>query len=190
MLPLTDQWLADAAPTVLRQLDELQRMRWPAQDEPPARDLDPGPCSAAMFQLLKALRMVTEAALSDDASEQDLLLRGANAAAQYAAGHTRDGRAQLLDVDALAAAEDSRRVSDSADIAIIDSAVLSMGLPTGRVVQVAVQVDDATGRASWSSDEIALAPIGPRRQQDITDLLRELGTVIVGAVPEAERDPS
>jgi hypothetical protein len=62
-----------------------------------------------------------------------------------------------------------------------------MGLPTGRVVQVAIPVDTA-GRASWSSDDVALAPIGSRRQQDITDLLRKLGTVIVRAVPEPERN--
>jgi hypothetical protein len=65
-----------------------------------------------------------------------------------------------------------------------------VSVPNGRPARIQISIDPTTGRTTWSSPDIDLAPIGGRRQLDLTVGLRLLAETITGALPTSAPTPS
>jgi len=152
----------------------------------------PTAMAGSLWQLAKALHFLVDALDTDSAQAQAPILTGASDALDHAAGDLRQARADLSHLQDLAAEEHEQRMA-SVDIepeAIANSADLEVSLPDafGTPARIQIRVDASTGRASWSTPDVELDPIGGRRQLDLTTALRMLAETITGALPASAFD--
>lgn len=113
-------------------------------------------------------------------------------ALERTAGDLRQARAELSHLQELAAEELEEQMAsvDLGSEAIANSADLELSLPSGFAapVRIHIRIDAETGRASWSTPDVGLDPIGGRRQLALTAALRVLAETVTGALPASAFD--
>jgi len=183
--PLHDDRLQAALPA-LRAMDE--RM---GQALLPSVTVEtPTALAHSLWQIAKALHFALDALDANSAESQAPILTGAGDALDQAAGDLRQARADLRHLQDLAAEEHEQQMAsvDIASEAIANSGDVQVSLPNGRPARIQIGIDASTGRASWSSPDVELPPIGGRRQLDLTAGLRTLAETITGALPASAFD--
>jgi hypothetical protein len=178
--PLHDEHLQAALPA-LQALDErLAQVLLPS-----IMAGAPTALAGGFWQLAKGLHFLVEVLEADTESGQASHLGGAGEALDSAAGDLRQARADLMHLQDLAAEELEQRMNsvELESDAIANAADLEVSLPHGRPARIQISIDHSTGRAAWSSPDVDLAPIGGRRQLDLTAGLRMLAETITYALP-------
>jgi hypothetical protein len=178
--PLSDDRLHAVLP-VLQALDE----RLGQALLPSLTVTTPTAVAGSLWQIAKALHGMVEVLDASSGEQQASALTGVSDALEQAAGDVRQVRADLLHLQDLAAEELTQQVTDM-DLgcdAIADGAYLAVALPNGTSARIQIDIDLTTGRASWSSEDVDLAPVGGRRQLDLAAGLRSLAQIVTGALP-------
>jgi hypothetical protein len=183
--PAQDEHLQAALPA-LRAIDErLAQVLLPSITVP-----TPTVLADSFWQIAKALHFMLEALDASTGSGQASHLGGAGEALESAAGDLRQARADLMHLQDLAAEELEQQMAsvDLESDAIANTADLEVSVPNGQPARIQISIDASTGRAAWSSPDVDLAPIGGRRQLDLTAGLRMLAETITGALPASAFD--
>jgi hypothetical protein len=169
--------LIAALPAVRRLITQLYEAIKPA-----VVDENEAPEAQAIFQAVTAIVWLADAVDASNRAERIQRLTEVTNRADYVTRAAQERLAELQSMAELAADEEDRRASSLDTTAIIDSARLDIGLPSGTSATITLAVA-ADGRVTWQAPTLDLAPVDGQTQLAVTTVLTQLGETLTKALP-------